>query len=180
MEKEDHWPGNLRIISEDILRLKDAQYIAHQCNCLTREALGLAKAIFLAFPHANDYHVYPRFPGTITVHGDGKVMRNVINMFAQRAPGPDRKREEHWQRPNWFRECLDKIEAIPGLESVAFPWEIGCGMAGGDWNLYLGLIKDFATRNPGLSITLCKHTSGVKRKVVTGKGRPSGLPKRLH
>lgn len=155
-------PPNLTIVSENILRLK-AQYIAQQCNCLTREAKGLALALFRAFPHANNYHVFPRFPGTISVHGDGKVQRYVINMFAQRAPGPDPKATERGKRPAWFIECLDKIGAIEDIQCVAFPWQIGCGMAGGDWNTYLGLIKAFAMRNPNLSVLLCRHESGFKR-----------------
>ena len=37
-----------------------------------------------------------------------------------------------------------KIAKIPNLESIAFPWRIGCGLAGGNWEWYLGTLKNFA------------------------------------
>ena len=43
-----------RVIPGDLLTCK-ASYIAQQCNCVSRGARGLAKALFHAFPHADVY-----------------------------------------------------------------------------------------------------------------------------
>ena len=47
-------------------------FIGHQCNCVTKDAKGLAKQIFDAFPWANDYCT-DRIPGTIKVYGMAKI-----------------------------------------------------------------------------------------------------------
>jgi len=191
--KEKEWPKNLRIVKDNILNIA-TQYIAHQCHCSNREALGYAGAIFYKFPHAKDPcdrdYAHRPVPGTIAVHGDGVEKRKVINMYAQRSPGPDLRREELGERPNWFRECLDKIAAIPDIVSVAFPGEIGCGAAGGNWRVYWSLIRDFAERNPGLDVILIQHHPSCHRAICRDESEGTHRrwvppprdkdPKRLH
>ena len=49
------------------------------------------------------------------------------------------------------------IDIIPkNLVSIAFPMGIGCGLAGGDWNVYLNLIKQFKINNPNTKVTIYK------------------------
>jgi len=43
-----------------------------------------------------------------------------------------------------------------GLESVAFPHSIGCGLAGGDWAAYRAAIERFAVRNPAISVVVVR------------------------
>ena len=72
----------------------------------------------------------------------------MINMLGQYYPGkakfPDGSRDGHKAREEAFKQCLIKIRQIPDLHSVAFPWMIGCGAAGGDWSVYLALLKHFS------------------------------------
>ena len=44
------------------------------------------------------------------------------------------------------------------LESVAFPYLIGCGLAGGDWQSYGAMVSDFARRvgEHGVRVTIVK------------------------
>jgi hypothetical protein len=37
-----------------------------------------------------------------------------------------------------------RVAKLPDLESIAFPWRIGCNLGGGDWAAYLGTITNFA------------------------------------
>ena len=60
-------------------------------------------------------------------------------MLAQYYPG-EPKYESYEQRLNWFKSCIDKISKIPDLKQVAFPYGIGCGLAGGRWEDYEKLI----------------------------------------
>lgn len=62
--------SKLNIRTGDLLQATE-QYIAHQCNCVSRGARGLAKTLFAKYPHANVYQSRksPSQPGTILVHG---------------------------------------------------------------------------------------------------------------
>ena len=125
----------------------------HQTNCLTRRAAGLAHQIFTRFPHANCYANRTRasVPGTIQVMGNGTTQRYVVNMHAQFTPGrglPSRKDGE-LTRIEYFRQCLhwllQHITKHHNGQSVTigFPARIGCGLAGGNWNIYIGMIEYF-------------------------------------
>ncbi len=130
----------------------DAQYIAHQCNCVTRFAAHLAKAVFDQFPYANVYwgRKSEGKLGTIAVHGNGKDERFVVAMFAQYFQGqvryPNSKKDNHQLRQESFWRCLYHVSQIKGLKSIAFPYGIGCGAAGGDWEVYEKMLKAFDER----------------------------------
>ena len=134
------------------------EYIAQQCNCYTVRAHGLAATI--SKHHGNPYEtrrpVAPNrnlavkedrdVPGTIRI-----LDNRVICMFAQLCPGkpgryksyPDYHIDTYTQRIEWFQQCLEAIQDM-APKSVAFPWTIGCGLAGGDWDTYKKMIEDFA------------------------------------
>lgn len=144
----------LKFIKGNLLDCQD-QYIAHQTNCVSVGAGGIAAAIFDRFPYSN---VYARrasghrdAPGTIIVSGVGDE-RRVINMMAQVYPGRPKFSNSNLDgtlaRENYFKSCLGKVSAIDGLESISFPFKIGCGLAGGDWDNYLAMISDFSKSNP--------------------------------
>ena len=148
----------------DLLKADEA-YIAHQCNCVTTHAGGLAAELFRRFPYADTY-AGRKFPidddaaraqfGTIDVLGDGISQRRVINVYAQLYPGrattPSTTNIPHFLddtvvgRLAAFAKCLDAIvQRVKGTtDVVAFPDHIGCGLAGGDWPTYRQLIKDTA------------------------------------
>jgi O-acetyl-ADP-ribose deacetylase (regulator of RNase III) len=131
----------------DILEA-DEKYITHQCNCLTTSAGGLAKAIFDRFPYSDTYSDGRNRDkkGKISVHGNGQSERYIINMYAQVYPGASITISEEIGRKNMFQKCLKEIEKIKDLESIAFPYRIGCGIAGGNWDEYLKMIEDFEER----------------------------------
>ena len=58
-------------------------------------------------------------------------------------------------RENWFEECVRAIErSLEGRKGVrlAFPQNIGCGLAGGNWDTYPHIIRELATRIAGWNI----------------------------
>jgi uracil-DNA glycosylase len=79
-------------------------------------------------------------PGTYQIKGDGKKNRYVINMFTQFYPGsPKYPNDNIIKRIEWLNACLEKLLEMGGVESIAFPKEIG-----GDHNdRYLNTIDDF-------------------------------------
>lgn len=127
----------------DLLDYKPPFYIAQQCNCTSRKPMGLSSAIFKMYPEANDYvrnsHGSP---------GEIHVIGHVINMFAQVNPGPARRpntNDAENNRLSYFAACLEEIQRqIPKGSTVVFPWQIGCGLAGGNWEKYQPMIESFA------------------------------------
>lgn len=118
--------------------------IAHQLNCRTTIGKGLYSHIVKKYPHADLYSKRDRVstPGTIYHR------KNVIGMIAQYNPGkPNRSNDTKNMRLEWFEECLERIGDL-GLEEIAFPLGIGCGLGGGHWPDYIALIEQFAIDNP--------------------------------
>lgn len=167
--------SNLFFENGDILQFKNVDFIVQQCNCLTIKSRGLAEAIAAAYPDADTYSKRRpnsknlaieedrHIPGTISVH------KKVINMYAQWRPGrvqgphfslyPESLETETTKsREKWFLQCLSAIASTFGNEPkrFAFPFKIGCGLAGGDWKVYLRMLQEFAEKNPHFTITIVK------------------------
>lgn len=116
--------------------------IVHQTNCTTRGSRGLATYIFDKIPEANVYTPeYDRKPGTII------VKKNVVALFGQRLPNKPSKYESYEQRKVWFQSGLNELTKYMhdnNINEVAFPYLIGCGLAGGIWSEYENMIEKFA------------------------------------
>ena len=130
----------------------DARYICHQCNCITTHSAGIAFDIFNKFPYSNIYKGRTIWdtPGTIKICGNGEDERYVINMLSQVYPGtpkyPNSYEDGTAARESYFLECLDQMSKIENADSFAFPYKIGCNIAGGDWDHYYEMICSFADR----------------------------------
>ncbi len=149
------------IYESDLLELstKQAQIIAQQCNCVSSKTKGLSKDIITKFPYANFYNK-DRKPGTIRLLGSPKKgNRLVLAMFSQRNPGKPVGDDSFEQREEWFLSCLRKISKLKGLKSIAFPFKIGCGLAGGNWKHYQSMIDDWVLDNTHIEVKIiCQDT----------------------
>lgn len=66
-------------------------------------------------------------------------------MLSQRYPGKSKYNNDTIiKRKEWFLKCLNYIKEIPNIKSIAFPYNIGCGLAGGNWNEYLEMIQNLS------------------------------------
>lgn len=150
--------GKLQIKTGDLLDASE-RYLCHQCNSMTTSGANLARSVFARFPHADIYK--PRryaknlplpgeTPGNIIIRGDGHDQRFVINMIGQFYPGkpkyPDSIKDGCETRQRYFQECLEKILQISDLGSIALPYQIGCGAAGGDWRIYFFMLQQFSKK----------------------------------
>lgn len=159
----------------DLLTVTDVDVICHQCNCLTVKSHGLSQAIAQRFAWADVYGQRPAVkgrnltsepatPGTIKVFSG---LPGIVCLFGQwdfgrgkyRKIGPYDDSAEN--RLLWFQSCLDHLGTLTRVTRVAMPYRIGCGMAGGHWPSYYGLIQNFAR-------TYDKHVIIIVRN---GKGR---------
>jgi len=151
----------------------DADWIVQQCNCLNVRPHGLSADIAKAFPQSNPYALRRAIgsrnlaqaadrgiPGTVVRLG------RVCCLLAQWGPGkigsfqhlPPSDPPETWaRREEWFQACLDSLDGTCG--SMAFPDHIGCGMAGGNWERYEEMIKQFSEKNHSLDVYIIKLES---------------------
>lgn len=125
----------------DLLKATET-VIAHQVNCYG-VAGGLAYHVFDKYPDAhNDYvrlvqQANPlRLLGTAqptSIQEDGHI---IYNLFGQCMPGAD-------YRPEALEKALGMLaERTRAMGwSVALPYKISCGIAGGDWNEVLQIIE---------------------------------------
>lgn len=137
----------LKTIIGDLLDAKE-KYIVHQTNVTSHFAAGIAAAIFNKFPHSNIYsnRMEADIPGDIIICGNGKDERYVVNLMGQYYPGgiTNKAIDDEHARQQYFYSGLRKLAKVPNLESVAFNFKIGCGIAQGNWEWYKGTINNFA------------------------------------
>lgn len=137
-------------IIEGNLLTCDAKYVVHQCNCVSIKPRTLAEVIFNKYPYSDIYtnRKFRDNPGHIIVRGNGTTQRYIIAMLSQFYPGkPKYRNDKAYLRRFWFKKCLEEIAALgPNLESVAFPYNIGCDAAGGKWDEYKRMIDEFAQK----------------------------------
>lgn len=149
------------VIQGDLLESGE-MYIAQQCNCVTLKAHGLSQSIKDKYPWADVYGSRPRksanttsapsTPGTILTTTDGTT--TIIHMFAQWTPGkpgqympyyPGTYADTKENRREWFARCIRALDGL-GLDRVAMPYGIGCGLAGGKWPEYEAILNAARTK----------------------------------
>ncbi len=147
--------------------LLDWPVIVHQLNCLTVKPHGLAEAVARAYPWADVYGerppagrrnltTEPAEPGTIQVRaGLDRTVVGILGQWDFGRPGPGYPgRPKTWAdtagaRFEWFVSGLEHLERWVDRHqpaTVAFPHQIGCGLAGGSWPRYRRAIDEFAAR----------------------------------
>ena len=153
--------------NSDILEVDNTQIIAQQCNCKSKTCKGLSEDIANKYPYADFYSTRKEDsnPGTIKVVGSPKKgERYVCAMFAQLNPGKPKKGDTSSQREGWFKECLGRISLKKGVKSVAFPYKIGCGLAGGNWVAYSSMIEKWAEENPNIKVKIISQNNEAEKK----------------
>lgn len=167
--KQDDDNNTLQIKMGDLTKATE-QYIVHQCCCTAVKPHGLSAIIAKKFPDACVYSKRRRIsptrnfavpedrpePGTIMICGE----RQVIALFGQVEMGkpgaffrgvktPDGPQD----RLRYFKAGLAEIVKLKPT-SLAFPYNIGCGLAGGHWPTYRKALEDFAAEMPNTSVVL--------------------------
>ena len=159
----------ISIIDGNILDAKE-EYILQQCCCTAIRPHGLSETIANKWKDANIYALRKGIgkrnmaipedrpePGTIQIIGKGKI----ICAFAQVAMGKPGmydscgKPDSLEDRYNYFIECLNKITKL-NITSIAIPYKIGCGLAGGNWERYYNALNTWTNNNPTLKIAIYK------------------------
>jgi len=185
-----------------------AEAIVQQLNCIGVNGRGLAKAVADAFPYGCSYAARARsdrwgiaapssfaVPGSIDVRRPPRPGRQptVINLFSQwemgaplkynrvHTPGAPHVQDSAAQREAWFAQCLERLSGLdPRPASLAFPYLIGCGLGGGSWESYQGMIGAFARQHPTISVLIvCRpgESEAQPRAAYAGGGNARKKPR---
>lgn len=120
-----------------------ADVICHQVNCKGVMGAGLAKQIKAKYPELFTQYKsmcaeygYMLLGDVFLYKAEGQF---VANLFAQNGFGRDKRYTDY----NAFRNCLKSLKKVVSEDKkVAFPYNIGCGLAGGDWDTIYSIIKE--------------------------------------
>jgi len=107
-----------------------AKHICVLYDCTSIKPDEWQKKIIDQLPHSNPFlkrkHGSTVSPGTISIHGNEKDQRLVVNMFCSFYPkAPIYPNDNVSKRIKWFVDCLNTLSKIPNLTSLAFPTDIG-------------------------------------------------------
>jgi uracil-DNA glycosylase len=152
--------------SEGDLITTQAPIVCNLCDCVSVGNKGdeMVQKVFEKFNYANCYvnrvATTKSLPGSMTIKGDGKQNRFVINMFTQYYPGPPKYPNDNiLKRVEWFSKCLDELLNI---ETTCFSFPTDIGLYDGDERTcehnirYLDLLDDFRKKY------YLKHNKHVK------------------
>lgn len=136
----------------------DRGFMVHGCNCLGKMGAGIALAIRNKWPkvyeaYCQNFDNHPErkaawYLGRIqTIWVDGDLA--VVNAFTQENIGTHKRQVDY----DAVYQCFENVNALALVDNlpVHFPL-IGCGYAGGDWNIISAIIQD--TLDPSLERTL--------------------------
>ena len=161
--------GNVLDVTED--------YILQQNCCTALRASGLSSAIAKQFG-VNPYKERRPYsgksnwacledrpePGTILVSD------RIVCLFAQYCHGKPGQlqdpantgiKDSAAMRLVYFVRCLEAVSAYPDIhgKSVAIPYGIGCGLAGGDWVTYERYLQKWSHKHPEIRVVLYKYAA---------------------
>lgn len=130
----------------------DCNVICHQVNCQGVMGSGIAKQIRQKYPKVYKTFKLSERKGYNTLGNidiipiDSEDDKYIVNIYSQFHYLPRGIRHTDYEA---FRKGLKKLkEIIPlcfidkNVIKIGFPYNIGCGLGGGDWNIMKQIIED--------------------------------------
>ena len=144
----------INYINADLLD-SDCNFICHQVNCQGKMGSGVAKQIRDRWPEV--YTNYVKIANSkmlgkvqvLSIENANIPFQYVVNVFAQEFYGYDGKRYTSYDA---FQSCLEDLKnQIPRRATIAFPYKIGCGLGGANWEIIEKMI-DIVFKDYGVFI----------------------------
>jgi len=141
----------IKQINGNILNTNDT-IICHQVNCQGVMGSGIALQIKNKYPQVySDYMKFFKEYGkddllnrTVTSYDDNSNVF-IMSMFSQYKYGRDKRHTDYES----MRKCFEFIKEQSddcGM-SISIPYKIGCGLAGGDWEIVYKIIEEVFVGN---------------------------------
>ena len=166
-EEAQAWLGevkqsNLRYVQGDLLQ-SDCDIIIHQANCFTRMRSGIAKSIVAMYPQAEkadkEFHIPSGDKARLGNFSYAHMPRvgiegvTIVNLYGQYTYGTDKVQTVYGKFEEGLRKVMEGLATSPKHKEayeadvsvfykIGLPYRIGCGLAGGDWNVVRTIIEN--------------------------------------
>jgi len=124
----------------------ELKYIAHGVNCQNVMESGVAKALFTKWPKVKEkYHKYCNEMTELLGSAEQvwTEKKCIYNLFTQFDYGNSYKNGKRYVNYAAIVECFQHVkDDLCGVGNILAIPKIGCGLAGGDWNIVEQLIND--------------------------------------
>lgn len=138
-------------IDGDLLK-SDCTVIMHQANCFSTMGAGIARSIADKYPMAEQAdRTFPLPPkdrlGRYSyIETDDKT--TVVNLYGQYNMGAGLQTNYHMLEKSIETLFLDAQRGLISIDlsKVGLPYKMGCGLAGGDWEIVLGIVKRLSNK----------------------------------
>lgn len=155
----------ITLVKGDLLKSK-CNIICHQVNCQGKMGAGIAKQIRQLYPKV--YTEYIDFCNKNKKHllGDcqfvdvsSDIFQCIANLFGQEYYGCGALYTDYDALRSSFNKVKDFCNHLLQYRndiSVGIPYNIGCGLAGGDWNIVIKIIEDIFKDEEHIHIEIYK------------------------
>jgi len=153
-------------ITGNLITDKRINVMCHQTNCRGRMGAGLAKQIAETYPVVKERDIAyclennyakSKLLGT-NLYVKVSPAKICVNMYAQYNFGKGKRYTEYDKLSACLRKLGNKLSISDKSLIVGFPAGLGCGNAGGDWNIVKPMIEEFAEMVPQ-DVYIVKFTS---------------------
>lgn len=137
-------------VEGDLIRETGFNIFCHQTNCKGVMGAGIARQITSLYPvvQIKNKAYCKNHPFATVLPVKVSPDRICVNIYAQDGYGRDKRYTDYVA----FKTALDSFanrlnnSNIPKDWNIGFPYKIGCGLAGGDWNVIYPMLKEFADK----------------------------------
>lgn len=156
----------VEILEGDLLK-SDCNVICHQTNCQGKMGAGIAKQIRQLYPKVYDEYVkfckdnYKNLLGRcqiVNLSIDDNL-KYCANLFGQNGYGYGGRYTDYNALKCALNElknnCYEFLKIMNNV-TVGIPYNIGCGLAGGDWSIVFKIIEDIFKDEEHIHIKIYK------------------------
>ncbi|ADL35964.1 Appr-1-p processing domain-containing protein (plasmid) [Butyrivibrio proteoclasticus B316] len=147
-----------------------ADILVHQTNCVGAMGAGIARQIRTQLLTPAEYSKYVqacKTKGFKELLGQTQLLKTVdgrlvANCFGETVPTHDKNDTDY----DALMHCINRVKnyAVKNKMSVAIPGLLGCGLAGGDWNIVRKMIYNIFATAPEVSVTICYFSMNEYQK----------------
>ncbi|MFW5962600.1 MAG: macro domain-containing protein [bacterium] len=139
----------INIIEGDLLQA-NTDIIGHQTNCVGVFGAGIAKQIAKKYPYVKkEYTTYCKQKKPKELLGTYQISKTnsflIANLFGQLHYGRYGEYYSKYKRQtryNMLKSALESLHNDYPTQAIALPYQIGCGLAGGNWEQVKAIIDD--------------------------------------
>jgi len=122
-------------------------------NLAIPEDQGIPGTISVSYPDTSrtDNSVNGHNPIVIGLYGQYDYGKPAVTGGKKYNKRTSLAQDNYELRTQWFAEALENLQIWlidHQISAIAFPYGIGCGLAGGDWQIYSKLLNKFSEQVP--------------------------------